>query len=124
MTIKAQALADFVSKPTGTIQEEVLEERPWLFHVNKFSHTQGSGAGVVITSPQREDMEFEIKFDFKASNNKAKYETLVLGMRMTQDTSALHLLDYSDSQLIVKQVNGECEAKEDSMVQYLQQIES
>ncbi|KAL0416464.1 UNVERIFIED_CONTAM: hypothetical protein Slati_3478300 [Sesamum latifolium] len=68
-------------------------------------------------------MEFAIKFDFNASNNEAAYKALVLGMRMTQDAIALHLLAYSDSQLIVKQVCGEYEAKEESMVQYLQQIE-
>ncbi|KAL0410834.1 UNVERIFIED_CONTAM: hypothetical protein Slati_3673100 [Sesamum latifolium] len=50
---------------------------------------------------EEEDMEFAIKFDFKASNNKAEYEALVLGMRMAQDTGASHLLAYSDSQLIV-----------------------
>ncbi|KAL0462969.1 UNVERIFIED_CONTAM: hypothetical protein Slati_0184500 [Sesamum latifolium] len=44
-------------------------------------------------------------------------------MRMAQDAGALHLLGYSDSQLIVKQVSGEYEAMEKSMVQYLQQIE-
>ncbi|KAL0458431.1 UNVERIFIED_CONTAM: hypothetical protein Slati_0470300 [Sesamum latifolium] len=42
---------------------------------------------------------------------------------MAQDAGASHLLAYSDSQLIVKQVNGEYEAKEESMMQYLQQIE-
>ncbi|KAL0445382.1 UNVERIFIED_CONTAM: Ribonuclease HI [Sesamum latifolium] len=68
-------------------------------------------------------MVFAVKFEFKASNNKAEYEALVLGMRMAQDAGASHLLAYSDSQLIVKQVNGEYEAKEESMVQYLQQIE-
>ncbi|KAL0373414.1 UNVERIFIED_CONTAM: hypothetical protein Sradi_3257100 [Sesamum radiatum] len=40
---------------------------------------------------------------------------------MTQDTGTLHLLAYSDSQLIVNQVSEEYE--EESMVQYLQQIE-
>ncbi|KAL0462667.1 UNVERIFIED_CONTAM: hypothetical protein Slati_0154300 [Sesamum latifolium] len=68
-------------------------------------------------------MEFAVKFEFKASNNEAECEALVLGMRMTQDASASHLQAYSDSQLIVKQINGEYEAKEESMVQYLQQIE-
>ncbi|KAL0428268.1 UNVERIFIED_CONTAM: hypothetical protein Slati_3001600 [Sesamum latifolium] len=33
-TIKAQALADFVSDMTGTTQEEVSKERPWLLHVD------------------------------------------------------------------------------------------
>ncbi|KAK4397159.1 hypothetical protein Sango_1552500 [Sesamum angolense] len=57
--------------------------------------------------PQGEDMEFAIKFDFKASNNEAEYEGLVLGMKIAQDAGASHLLAYSDSELIVKQVNGE-----------------
>ncbi|KAL0386244.1 UNVERIFIED_CONTAM: Ribonuclease HI [Sesamum radiatum] len=122
MTIKAQTLADFVSEMTGTIQEEVYKVRPWLLHVDGSSTTQGNGAGIVLTTPQRDDIGFAVQFEFKASNNEAEYEALVLGMRMTQDAGALHLLAYSDSQLIVKQVNGEYEAKVESMVQYLQQI--
>ncbi|KAK4382052.1 hypothetical protein Sango_2910900 [Sesamum angolense] len=118
-TIKAQTLANFISEMKGTTQEEVPENGPWLLHVDRSSTAQGSGAGVVITSPQGEGMEFAIKFDFKASNNTVKYEALVLGMRMAQDISVSHLLAYSDSELIVKQVNEEYEAKEDSMAQYL-----
>ncbi|KAL0437553.1 UNVERIFIED_CONTAM: hypothetical protein Sradi_0463200 [Sesamum radiatum] len=41
---------------------------------------------------------------------------------MAHETGARHLLAYSDSQLVVKQVEGAYEAKEESMVQYLQQI--
>ncbi|KAL0448656.1 UNVERIFIED_CONTAM: Ribonuclease HI [Sesamum latifolium] len=121
-TIKAQVLADFVSEMARIPQEEASEERPWLLYVDGSSTTQGSGAGVVITTSQGDDLEFAIKFDFKASNNEAEYEALVLGLRMAQDASALYLLAYSDSQLIVKQVCGEYEAKEERMVQYLQQI--
>ncbi|KAL0431116.1 UNVERIFIED_CONTAM: hypothetical protein Sradi_0737600 [Sesamum radiatum] len=43
-------------------------------------------------------------------------------MRMAHEARARHLLAYSDSQLIVKQVEGTYEAKEESMIQYLQQI--
>ncbi|KAL0391118.1 UNVERIFIED_CONTAM: hypothetical protein Scaly_0468900 [Sesamum calycinum] len=75
---EAQVLVDFVSEMIGTTQEEVPEERPWLLYVDGSSTAQGSGAGQVITSPQGEDMEFAIKFDFKASNNEAEYEALVL----------------------------------------------
>ncbi|KAL0311666.1 UNVERIFIED_CONTAM: hypothetical protein Scaly_2919600 [Sesamum calycinum] len=81
---------------TRTTQEEIPEKKPWLLHVDRYSIAPGSGAGVVITSPQGEDMEFGIQLDFKASNNETEYEALV---------------------------SWEYEAKEDSMVQYLQQIE-
>ncbi|KAL0458116.1 UNVERIFIED_CONTAM: Polyprotein P3 [Sesamum latifolium] len=97
-------------------------EQIWLLHVDGSSTTQGSGAGIVITTPQGEDLEFAIKFGFKASNNEAEYEALVIGMRMAHETGARRLLAYSDSQLIVKQVEGAYEAKEENMIQYLQQI--
>ncbi|KAL0454620.1 UNVERIFIED_CONTAM: hypothetical protein Slati_0801200 [Sesamum latifolium] len=41
---------------------------------------------------------------------------------MAHETGAKHLLAYSDSQLVVKQVEGAYEAKEENMIQYLQQI--
>ncbi|KAL0406125.1 UNVERIFIED_CONTAM: hypothetical protein Slati_3926400 [Sesamum latifolium] len=43
-------------------------------------------------------------------------------MRMAHEAGAIHFLAYSASQLIVKQVEGTYEAKEESMIQYLQQI--
>ncbi|KAL0458439.1 UNVERIFIED_CONTAM: hypothetical protein Slati_0471100 [Sesamum latifolium] len=104
----------------GMSVEDTSQDQVWLLHVDGSSTTQGSGVGIVITSPQSEDLEFAIKFNFKASNNEAEYEVLVIGMRMAHEARATHLLAYSDSQLIVKQVEGTYEAKEESMIQYLQ----
>ncbi|KAL0361193.1 UNVERIFIED_CONTAM: Retrovirus-related Pol polyprotein from transposon [Sesamum radiatum] len=96
-TIKAHALADFVSEMTKMSIKETSQEQIWLLHVNGSSTTQGSGAGIVITTPQGEDQEFAIKFGFKASNNEAEYEALVISMRMAHETGARRLLAYSDS---------------------------
>ncbi|KAL0454008.1 UNVERIFIED_CONTAM: hypothetical protein Slati_0740000 [Sesamum latifolium] len=94
-TIKAQALADFISEMTEMTIEEASQDQKWLLHVDGSSTAQGSGAGIVITTPQGEDLEFAIKFGFKASNNEAEYEALVIGMRMAHETGAKHLLAYS-----------------------------
>ncbi|KAL0292280.1 UNVERIFIED_CONTAM: Ribonuclease HI [Sesamum radiatum] len=102
--------------------EDTSSDHVWLLHVDGSSTTQGSGADIVITSPQGEDLEFTVKFDFKASNNEAEYEALVIGMSMAHKAGAKHLLAYSDSQLIVNQIDGTFEAKEESMIQYLRQI--
>ncbi|KAL0462841.1 UNVERIFIED_CONTAM: hypothetical protein Slati_0171700 [Sesamum latifolium] len=75
-TIKAQALADFVSEMAGISLEDSPKDEKWLLHIDGSFTIQGSGAGKVITSPQGEDLEFAIKFDFKASNNEAEYEAL------------------------------------------------
>ncbi|KAL0416412.1 UNVERIFIED_CONTAM: hypothetical protein Slati_3473100 [Sesamum latifolium] len=102
--------------------EDTSPDQVWLLHVDGSSTAQGSGAGIVVTSPQGEDLEFAIAFGFETSNNEAEYEALVIGMGMTHKAGAMHLLAYSDSQLIVKQVEGSYKAKEESMIQYLQQI--
>ncbi|KAL0314961.1 UNVERIFIED_CONTAM: hypothetical protein Sangu_2340500 [Sesamum angustifolium] len=41
-TIKAQALANFVSEMTVSPQAEVLKEKPWLLHVDGSSTSQGA----------------------------------------------------------------------------------
>ncbi|KAL0283136.1 UNVERIFIED_CONTAM: hypothetical protein Sradi_7239400 [Sesamum radiatum] len=110
-TIKAQALADFVSEMTEMTIKNASQDQKWLLHVDGSSTAQGSGAGIVITAPQSEDLEFAIKFGFKA-NNEAEYEALVIGMRMAHKAGAKHLLAYSDSQLVVKQVEDTYKAKE------------
>ncbi|KAL0444230.1 UNVERIFIED_CONTAM: hypothetical protein Slati_2145700 [Sesamum latifolium] len=112
----------FLSHPIRNSTSDPSQDQAWLLHVDGSSTMQGGGEGIVITSLQGEDLEFAIKFGFKASNNEAEYEALVRGMRMTHEAGARYLLAYSDSQLIVKQVVGTYEAKEESMIQYLQQI--
>ncbi|KAL0463145.1 UNVERIFIED_CONTAM: hypothetical protein Slati_0202100 [Sesamum latifolium] len=115
-----QALADFISEMAEMSIKDASQDQRWLLHVDGSSTIQGSGAGIVITTPQGEDLEFAIKFGFKASNNEAEYEALVIGMMMAHEAGARHLLAYSDSELVVKQVEGTYEAKEESMIQYLQ----
>ncbi|KAL0331609.1 UNVERIFIED_CONTAM: hypothetical protein Sangu_1706400 [Sesamum angustifolium] len=51
-----------------------------------------------------DDLEFLFKFDFKASNNEAKYEVLIFGLRIAWDAGVLHLTAYSDSPLVVRRV--------------------
>ncbi|KAL0307320.1 UNVERIFIED_CONTAM: hypothetical protein Sradi_6149300 [Sesamum radiatum] len=92
----------------ATICGRIHNSRQWCKH----SHTSTYG----------EDLEFAVKFRFLASNNKAEYETLVVDTRMAHEARARHLVAYSDSQLIVKYVEGTYEAKEENMIEYLQQI--
>ncbi|KAL0434358.1 UNVERIFIED_CONTAM: hypothetical protein Slati_2770100 [Sesamum latifolium] len=103
--IKALALADFISEMARISLEDTSRTAKWLLHADGSSTAQGSGVGVVITSPQGEDLEFAVKFGFKASNNEAKYEGLDTGMRMAHEAGARHLIAYSDSQLVAKEEN-------------------
>ncbi|KAL0458758.1 UNVERIFIED_CONTAM: hypothetical protein Slati_0503000 [Sesamum latifolium] len=114
--LSKRKLWDFISEMAGMSMKDTSQDQKWLLHVDGSSTTQGSGVGIVITTPQGKDLEFAIKFDFKASNNEAEYEALVIGMRMAHEAGARHLLAYSDSQLVAKQVEGTYEAKEENMI--------
>ncbi|XP_057545841.1 uncharacterized protein LOC130824839 [Amaranthus tricolor] len=118
--IKAQALADFIAESTFPYHPEPNQE--WKLYVDGSSTQSASGAGLLIMSSAGVRMERAVRFEFAASNNEAEYEALLMGLRICYEAGAKNLSAFSDSQLIVGQVNGEFEAKDDSMKMYLQQV--
>ncbi|XP_021760261.1 uncharacterized protein LOC110725102 [Chenopodium quinoa] len=79
--IKAQALADFLTE--CSYQETLDEEKKiWTVFTDGSSTVNGSGAGVVITSPEGKSFEYALKFSFNASNNEAEYEAAIAGLEL------------------------------------------
>ncbi|KAL0401667.1 UNVERIFIED_CONTAM: Transposon Ty3-G Gag-Pol polyprotein [Sesamum latifolium] len=76
-TIKAQPLADFISKLTGIEDPQKIEW--WKIFVDGSSTSLKSGTGIVIETPQGDRLQYAIKFDFAASNNEVEYEALITG---------------------------------------------
>ncbi|KAL0312133.1 UNVERIFIED_CONTAM: hypothetical protein Sradi_5612600 [Sesamum radiatum] len=82
---QSQTLVDFISEMTETPLGDAPKYEKWLLHVDGSSTIQGSGAGIIITSSQGEYLDFAVKFDFKASNNEAEYEALVVDMKIAHE---------------------------------------
>ena len=59
MVIKAQALADFITEFTTPEHEENQEEL-WTIHIDKSSTKRRGGAGVVITSPEEDNLKYRV----------------------------------------------------------------
>ena len=75
--------------------------------------------GLVLISFERITIEKSLRLDFSATNNEAKYEALLEGMSMVQKLGGKAIDMFSDSRLIVSQVNGEFEARDKRMQEYL-----
>ncbi|KAL5563474.1 hypothetical protein UlMin_033221 [Ulmus minor] len=75
---------------------------------------------VILVSPEGVRLSCALHFRLKATNNQAEYEALLAGLRLAKEVSARHLLIYSDSQLIMNQVNSEYQAKGEKMAFYLE----
>ena len=82
----------------------------------------GAGAGIVIITPKGIRLEHSFRLGFKASNNKAEYEAFLAELRTILCMGARDVEIYSDSQLVVYQVQGSFEARDSCMKAYLQAV--
>ncbi|XP_056698514.1 uncharacterized protein [Spinacia oleracea] len=126
--VKSQALADFVADFSPDLEKIADDEvklinnieETWTLFVDGSSNFRGAGLGVVLKSPQGDMITQAICCDFKATNNEAEYEALIAGMTLAEELGAIGLNTFSDSQLIVNQINGDYEAKDLKMTLYLE----
>ena len=61
----------------------------------------GTGAGLILISPERVIAEYALRFEFSATNNGAEYEALIAGLKITKELGIDQLQVHSDSQLVV-----------------------
>ena len=127
-SVKGQALADLVAEFAKTPSEDKLEVRnmdgklvgvislqeplPWMVYVNGATNYRGSGVGLVLISPEKIIIKKSLRLGFSATNNEAEYEALLVGMTMVQKMSRKIVEIFSNSRLVIGQVQGELEARD------------
>ena len=130
-SVKGQILADLVAEFTEPEVDELPSNRnvdgklvgtvsqyylpTWEVYVDGASNQKGSGVGLVLTSPEKVVIEKSLRLGFPATNNEVEYEALFEGMAMVQRMGGKSIKLFSDSRLVVGQVRGEFEAKDERM---------
>ena len=107
-------------KLVGTISQYCLPT--WEVYVNGASNQKGSGVGLVLVSLEKVVIAKSLRLDFSATNNEVEYEALVKGVAMVQRMGGKSIRLFSDSRLVVGQVRGEFEVKDERMQRYLSQV--
>jgi ribonuclease HI len=64
-----------------------------------------------------------VHLEFKATNNMAEYEALIFGLNTTLSLGIRELHVKGDSQLIIKQVKGECCCNDPHLATYLLHVQ-
>ena len=82
-----------------------------------------SGVGLVLQSPTGELMEQTIRLSFSTSNNETEYEVMLAELDLALMLVVAKFKVLSDSQLIVRQIQQEYEAKVERMARYLAMVE-
>ncbi|GJY18814.1 reverse transcriptase domain-containing protein [Tanacetum coccineum] len=69
-----------------------------------------------------EEFTYALRFQFTTSNNKAEYEALLVGLRITAQMGVHNVQVSIDSKLVVNQVLGTYIAKEENVIKYLEKV--
>jgi ribonuclease HI len=104
----------------------VLEYEPnqvWLMQFDGSSYYIAAGAGIffIVTN----DMIYPFSYrlgEFPCTNNMAEYEALLLGLKKARKMGVKSFRVEGDSELIVKQVRKECEARHLRMRKYMNAV--
>ncbi|GJU08129.1 reverse transcriptase domain-containing protein [Tanacetum coccineum] len=127
---RGQILADFIAKrpdeedpPMEKPTEEVIPE-PWTLFMDGSSCLERSGVGLSLISLEGEEFTYVLRFEFDESNNEAEYEALIAGLRIAEQMGVKNLVAKMNSRLVANQINGAYEAKEQSMIQYLEKAKA
>ena len=86
---------------------------------------EGAGIGIWICSPiftpnkvPRNVRVYSYKLAFDCSNNEAEYDALIAGLKILRKLNAKRISMYGDSELVIKQVEGEYQTKHHQMQAY------
>ena len=124
--IKGQVLVDFIMEFTSTEPTETTQlasDLPiWRLSVDGAANAQGSGVGLILTSPDGIDVEYALRFEFQASNNEVEYEVVIVRLNLAHSMEADQLEVSSDSQFVVKQIEDSYEVRREKMILYLKKV--
>jgi ribonuclease HI len=116
---KSQILADFFADwGENQYLPPALDSTYWRMNFDGSKMRGGLGAGVVLTSPKGDKLLYVLQIHFRSSNNVAKYEALVHGLKLAKEIGIQRILCFGDSNLVVHQVSGEWDAKDANLSSY------
>ena len=95
----------------------MTEEQEWSMHFDGSSTSQRGGIGVVLKSLGKEHT-LAYKLNFPCSNNEAKYEALLVGLKAAKRLGIKKLKVFKDSELVFNQVRGTYGVKNPSLAVY------
>jgi ribonuclease HI len=99
-------------------------ERPehWVMYFNNSLKLEGAFAGVLLISPKGEQLKYVFQNFWKVSNNEAKYEALLHGLRLAISLGIKQLLVYGDSSVVFNQVNKSLDRNKENMDAYCLEV--
>ncbi|XP_070672163.1 uncharacterized protein [Malus domestica] len=113
--VKGQTLVDFLAHHHSPyrfggndVEIGMVEahDNYWTMYFDGSSTSTLVGVGIILQFPHQHRWFFSLKLDFDCTNNQVEYEALIIGLSMLHDLRAVRVLIFSNSELVINQLNG------------------
>nr|GEY26201.1 reverse transcriptase domain-containing protein [Tanacetum cinerariifolium] len=91
----------------------------WTLFADGASSLKRAGAGLVLIDPTGTEYTYAIRLNFASTNNEAKYEVLLAGLRIEEKMKVRDIKVKVDSKFVAYQLNGEFVASSEGMAKCL-----
>ena len=134
-SVKGQVLADLVAEFAKSLYKSkikaqrmdgksvgsIISQEPlhWKVYVDGVANQRGSRVELVLVLLKKLTIEKSLRLGFSATNIEAEYEALLEGISMVQRIGGKVVKMFSESRLVIGQVKGELEARDERMQWYL-----
>ena len=111
---------DFIVEFTSPNEDGLANEAGrWTIQTDGSSAQRRGGVEVVIITLDGEILKYGVRLKFPATNNETECEGILTGLRLGKALGAMNLLIQNDSKLVIGQIKGDYEAKEERMQKYV-----
>ena len=104
------------------------EEKPdstyWTIYFDGSRQLEGSGAGLILTSPRDDKFCYVLRLMFPFTNNAANYEALLHGLWVAKEMNLSQVRCFGDSYLVARQVSGTWDSKDPLMAAYHREVDA
>uniref|UniRef100_A0A1S4CE23 RNase H type-1 domain-containing protein n=1 Tax=Nicotiana tabacum TaxID=4097 RepID=A0A1S4CE23_TOBAC len=139
--MKAQALADhlaenpvddeyeslntyFPDEEVNLVEEVVQDDSQiWKLYFDGAVNIKGVGIGTILVSPTGQHYPATARLRFFCTNNTAEYEACIMGLNMAINLNVHELLVMGDSDLLIRQAQGDWETRDIKLIPYRQCVE-
>ena len=115
--IRGQAIADFVVQHCGP-ELSLVDLVPWTLFFDGSSYGNDFGISVVLISLRGANFEFSFPIEASATNIQAEYRAILKGIQLLREITADAVEIFGDSMLVINQLIGEYECKDDILRLY------
>jgi ribonuclease HI len=91
-------------------------------YFNGSLNIDGTGAGMLFISPNKDKLRYVLRLHFLASNNAIEYEACLHGMRIVVELGVKCLYVYGDWALVINHLNKDWNMTSEKMDAYWKEI--